>query len=214
MLKDILENILGEKCRYNDRSVINPLEIDCYFEKWRIGWEYDGRYYHNNSDDKMKKEMSSKVGVILFNIHEFTNNYRDYEINIKEQLISQLNDVKLITGLNIVKDDILNYTPKIVYPNLLTLGEKNIVNGKKMTELKSYPDLFKRVKKYKLFEDKELGVTNDLPKYKRFKNFEEYKEYLVECSYGDFTELCKYEHPHRLMKKFNLPITLIRELFN
>ena len=42
ILKDILEFILKEKCDYENRTVIKPLEIDCYFDKWKISWEYDG----------------------------------------------------------------------------------------------------------------------------------------------------------------------------
>jgi hypothetical protein len=212
ILKDVLEFILGEKCKYDDRTVIKPLEIDCYFPKWKIGWEYDGRYYHNHSDDKNKKDLCLRVGVKLFNVHEFTNNYRDYNHNIKTQIINQLDDIKLITGINITKEDILNYSPKIVYPNLLTLDEMDIVKGKKMSEIKLYPDLFKRIKKYKLFNNDKLDIINDLPRHKIFKNFEEYKQYLIERNYSDFIELCKYEHPHRLMKKWGLPITLIHNL--
>jgi hypothetical protein len=214
ILKDVLEFILDKKCRYDDRTVIKPLEIDCYFPKWKIGWEYDGRYYHKHSDDKKKKDLCLKVGIRLFNIHEFTDNYKDYNHNIKTQIINQLDEIKLITGINITKEDILNYLPKIIYPNLLTLDEKKFLKGKKMSELKLYHDLFKRIKKYKLFEDKKLGIINDLPKYKKFKDFKEYKEYLIKSDYNNFSEMCKYEHPHRIMRRFNLPITLIRELFN
>jgi hypothetical protein len=213
LLKDILEFILKEKCDYENRSVIKPLEIDCYFDKWKIGWEYDGRYFHNSIDDKNKKELCSKVGVELFNIHEFTDNYRDYEKNIKNQLILQIEKVNLITGLNITKEDILNYSPKIVFPNLLTPEEKLLVVGKKMTEIKQHPDLFKKVKKYKLFENTELDIVNDLPKNKSFKSYGEYEKYLKTCNYPNFKVLCKFEHPHRIMKKFNLPISLIHNLY-
>lgn len=213
LLKDILEFILKEKCDYENRSVIKPLEIDCYFDKWKIGWEYDGRYFHNSVDDKNKKELCSKVGVELFNIHEFTDNYRDYEKNIKNQLILQIEKVNLITGLNITKEDILNYSPKIVFPNLLTPKEKLLVVGKKMTEIKQHLDLFKKVKKYKLFENTELDIVNDLPKNKSFKSYDEYEKYLKTCNYPNFKVLCKFEHPHRIMKRFNLPISLIHNLY-
>ena len=213
LLKDMLEYILKEECKYNDRTIIKPLEIDCYFSKWKIGWEYDGRYYHNNIDEINKKELCSKVGVKLFNINEFTDDYKDYEKNIKKQLINQLDNIRLITGLNIIKEDILNYSPKIVYPNLLTLDEKKIVKGKKMSELKKHLDLFKRIKKYKLFENKELSIINDLPKYKKFKNIEEYKKYLINCNYENFTDLCNHEHPHRLLKRWNSDIKIIHNLF-
>jgi hypothetical protein len=213
ILKDILEFILKEKCDYENRTVIKPLEIDCYFDKWKISWEYDGRYFHNSVDDKNKKELCSKVGVELFNVHEFTDNYRDYEKNIKNQLILQIEKVNLITGLSITKEDVLNYSPKIVFPNLLTPDEKLLVVGKKMTEIKQYPDLFKKIKKYKLFENDELGLINDLPKNKSFKTYTEYEEYLKSCNYSNFQELCKFEHPHRLMNRFNLPISLIHNLY-
>lgn len=213
LLKDILEYILKEKCDYENRTVIKPLEIDCYFDKWKIGWEYDGRYFHNSVDEKNKKELCSKVGVELFNVHEFTDNYRDYEKNIKNQLILQIEKLNLITGLNITKEDILNYSPKIVFPNLLTPDEKLLVVGKKMTEIKQYPDLFKKVKKYKLFENVELEIVNDLPKNKSFKTYSEYEIYLKTCNYPNFKVLCKFEHPHRIMKRFNLPISLIHNLY-
>ena len=213
LLKDILEFILKEKCDYENRSVIKPLEIDCYFDKWKIGWEYDGRYFHSSVDDKNKKEMCSKVGVGLFNIHEFTDNYRDYEKNIKNQLILQIEKVNLITGLNITKEDILIYSPKIVFPNLLTSEEKLLVFGKKMTEIKQHLGLFKKIKKYKLFENVELGIINDLPKNKSFNTYSEYETYLKTCNYPNFKVLCKFEHPHRIMKRFNLPISLIHNLY-
>jgi hypothetical protein len=85
--------------------------------------------------------------------------------------------------------------------------------GKKMTEIKKYPDLFKKIKKYKLFQNDELGLINDLPKNKSFKTYTEYEEYLKSCNYSNFKELCKFEHPHRLMKRFNLPISLIHNLY-
>jgi hypothetical protein len=213
LLKDILEFILKEKCDYENRTVIKPLEIDCYFDKWKIGWEYDGRYFHNSVDDKNKRELCTKVGVELFNVHEFTHNYRDYEKNIKNQLILQIEKVNLITGLNITKEDILNYSPKIVFPNLLTPDEKLLVIDKKMTEIKQHPELFKKIKKYKLFENVELGIVDDLPKNKSFKSYSEYETYLKTCNYPNFQTLCKFEHPHRIIKRFNLPISLIHNLY-
>jgi hypothetical protein len=47
MLKDILEKILNTKCSFNDRKVIYPKEIDCYIEKYKMGFEYDGKYFIN-----------------------------------------------------------------------------------------------------------------------------------------------------------------------
>jgi hypothetical protein len=214
LLKDILEFMLKDKCNYNDRTIIKPLEIDCYFPKWKIGWEYDGRYFHKTIDDNKKTLKCSKIGVKLFRVNEFSDNYRDYETNIKSQLIEQLDEIRMITGFNIKEEDILRYKPKIVYPNLLSKDEKEMVNGKKMSELKKFGELFKKIKKYRLFENSEYNIINDLPSYKKFDNFDDYKNYLIDCNYKSFTELCKHEHPHRLMKKWGLPITLIHGMFN
>jgi hypothetical protein len=52
ILKSILEDTFKVPCSFNDRNVINPLEIDCFFSEYNIGWEYDGKYYHSDIKDK------------------------------------------------------------------------------------------------------------------------------------------------------------------
>jgi len=88
-----------------------------------------------------------------------------------------------------------------------------LVKGKKMSEISDNVETFNKIKKYKLFTNDEFKIINDLPTYNRFDNFEDFEEYLTVCNYENFNELCKYEHPHRLMKRWGLPITLIHEMF-
>jgi hypothetical protein len=215
ILKDLLEYMLNDKCVYNDRQVIKPLEIDCYFPKWKIGWEYDGKYYHNEVKDNKKKRICKMNGIILLNIHEHTKDFRKYEVNIKNQLIKQINFIEKIVGFKISTDKILNHKPNLVFPNLLTIFEKNLVVNKKMSEIKIINDvLFKRIKKYKIYEDITLNINNDLKKNKTFKTFDEYQKHLIDSEYKTFSELCEHEHPHRLLKKWKLPINLIHRLFN
>jgi hypothetical protein len=214
ILKDILEFILKEKCSFNDRNVIYPLEIDCYFVKWKIGWEYDGKYYHNDLKDHKKRLICKEKNILLFNINENNPDYRNPEKNIKNQLITQLDKINEITGLFINQTDIITYKPVLHFPNLLTGIEKELVWNKKISEIKVLNfDLFKRIKKYKIYEIKEYNIINDLRKNNRFNNFQEYKIHLDKKDYKNFEELCKYEHPHRVLKKWNLPINLIHQLF-
>jgi hypothetical protein len=214
IMNDILEHILDEKSSYNDKKIIRPLEIDCYFSKWNIGWEYDGKYFHNKDKDKHKDEVCERKKIKLFRINENQSIFRDYVKNIKEQLINQLNTINKITGKNITKDDILLYDVNIKYPNVLTEQEKKILFGKKLSEIKKIDvTLYKRVLKYDLFYEDNLNIINDKKRYKIFKTFDEYKKHLLSCSYKSFNEMCKYEHPYRVGKKLNINIEDIRKIY-
>lgn len=215
ILKDILENILNEKCSYNEKKVIKPLEIDCYFPNFKIGWEYNGARYHtNNIKDKIKIKKCNRLGIKLFVIKEYgkLGSMIKYIDNIKNQLISQLNKINKITKLSINKSQIHSYSPKIIYPNLLTVEEKKMCKNKSMTEIKKINiDLFLKIKKYKFYEDRYLKIKNDLKEYKYFKTFNEYCSYLISKNYKSFSEITKKEHPYRIMKKLNLPIEKLRK---
>ena len=214
MLKDILEYILNEKCIYNDRTIIKPLEIDCYFKKWNIGWEYNGKYYHNDDKDKIKLNICNEKNIILFVITEKTKDYKKYELNIKKQIIRDLKKINKITNLNITQELVNNYNIKIIYPNTLSQNEKYYITNKKLSNIKKENILlYKKLIKYHKNNLSNLNVLNDIRKNNYFNNFDEYKKYLLNKKYKSFSELCKYEHPHRLMKKWNLPILLIHKLF-
>ena len=215
MLRNILETLLNEKCSYNNRSIITPLEIDIYFEKWKIGWEYDGRRFHKHPDDKNKIEKCLKKGVKLFNIHEFTDDFKKYELNIKNQLKRDLFLINEKTGLNLKKEHIDHHVFQLKFPNQLTIEEKKLVFNKKMSDIKKVDlNLFNKVKKYKIYNEEILKIENDLPKCKKFSSHIDYISYLKKQNYSNFSDLCTKEHPHRLMKKWNQPIDLIHEIFN
>jgi|AntRauMFilla1563_2_1112583.scaffolds.fasta_scaffold00263_16 phage anti-repressor protein len=74
-------------------------------------------------------------------------------------------------------------------------------------------ELFKRIKKYKLFENIDYKILNDLRTKNKFKNIDDYIKHLNKSKYHNFTEVCKNEHPHRLMKKWGLPIEIIKEIY-
>lgn len=214
ILKDILENILNEKCSYNDRKIIKPLEIDCYFNKWKLGFEYDGKYYHNDEKDNKKKDICNQKGITLFNITEKNADFRNYEKNIKKQIIELIPKIKDVTNIVVTKKIIEKYKPIIKYPNVLSNDEIKLVNNKKLSEIKKIDkDLFKKIKKYKICDDETLSIENDIKKNNKFKNIDEYITYLKTQKYVNFNEMSKKEHPYRLMKKWDLPIIKIKEIY-
>jgi hypothetical protein len=215
ILKDVLEFIIGVSCSYNDRSVITPYEIDCYFSKYKIGWEYNGRYFHTDEKDDLKIKLCSDKGIFLFSIHEKNKNFRKYEKNIKNQLIEQINEINKITGLNINEEQILNYIVDIKAPNVLTDYEKNEVFGKKLTEIrKTNLKLYNKLKKFNLIKDETLGIVNDIKIFKKFNNFDDYLFFIKENNITSFNELCKIEHPHRRLKKWGVNIKELHNFFN
>jgi hypothetical protein len=209
LLKDILEFIFDVKCSYNEKIVIKPLEIDCYFSKWNLGFEYDGVYYHNDNDDKIKKDVCIKNNIKLFNIIEKGCNYRNYEENIKSQIIDILPEINKIIGIEIDVSLIRDYKPKIIFPNTFTNDEKEMMLNCRLSQIRETDkNLFKKIKKYSNLND----LNNDI-RYNKFKTIDEYKTFLLSKNYKNFTELCNKEHPYREVKKFGVDINEIKTLY-
>lgn len=106
ILKYILEQIFNENCIYNTRDIITPYELDLFFKKYNLGFEYNGKGWHiDNKNDILKLNICEELGIFLIVIEE---NNRIYEQDIKNQLIKNLNLINKITKLNIKNEDILN----------------------------------------------------------------------------------------------------------
>ena len=213
ILKDILEFLTKESCSYNDRQIIKPLEIDCYFPTLKAGWEYDGIRFHKTINQR-KLNICHKNGIKLFLIREPKKRIKNYERFIKDELLLQLDEINNLTKLNIIPKQLENYTPQIIYPNTLSLDERKIVTGKKMSEIKILNiKLFEKIKRNKLFLIKDLRIEYDLKKNNSFKTYDEYKKH-IKNKYSTLKEIMEKEHPHRVMKKLNLPYKKIKELLN
>jgi hypothetical protein len=113
MCKEILENILHEKCLYNCRKILkNRKELDIYFDTFKIACEYNGYYWHYNNKelDISKKVECEKLGIYLITIQEpslnFYKNQQDTILDIKKQFKNHLNNINNITKLNIKEEDL------------------------------------------------------------------------------------------------------------
>ena len=71
IMKYILNKLLSENGQYNTRDVISPYELDLYYEKYKLAFEYDGKKWHEDNDnDEIKNDICNKAGITLIRIKE------------------------------------------------------------------------------------------------------------------------------------------------
>lgn len=71
LLKEMLDELLNVKGSFNNWLIIKPFEIDIYYEKFGLCFEYDGYYWHrNNKNDFLKNELIKEKGLSLIRICE------------------------------------------------------------------------------------------------------------------------------------------------
>lgn len=102
-------------------------------------WKY------NYNRDYLKKQKADELDIKLIYIVE---NSRDYEIDIKNQIIEKLIIINKITNLNITKDDIINYKIGDIYSKLYNKDEL-------LNKTKTYLS-------FKIFREQEPKLYNQL----------------------------------------------------
>lgn len=148
ILKQILEELLNEKCKYSDRKLIKPYELDILFEKYKLAFEYDGERWHRN--DIIDKELlCNNKGFLLIKIKE---NNRNYEIDIKNQIINNLHLINKWTKKKItvdnVNDFIVNY--EILIPDLKDVKNICLLYSDFSMFRSEQPFIFNLLNRYKL----------------------------------------------------------------
>ena len=155
ILKDIVSKIYKtDNVVYNDRKILKPYEIDVFLPDYNIGFEYNGKGWHSdNKNDIIKNKMSLDKNITIITINEKNRNYED---DIKNQLIDNLKRLKI----NICVDDI-----------------KNVIISNPYHEVYDLDDLINITKKYdsfKTFHETEypiylkiskLGLIDELTKH-------------------------------------------------
>ena len=119
----IIEKLFTENIEYNYKNAIKPYELDVYIKKYKIGFEYDGKGWHTNNElDAIKTDLCKKKNITLIRLIE---NNRKYELDIKQQLINNLEIINYRCNKNFNEDDINNISSEYI---------NNFVNDKIIDE--------------------------------------------------------------------------------
>lgn len=178
--KRIMEKLLGLECLYDTRKIITPYELDIYFPKFKLAIEYNGKGWHRSIDavrrDNNKQKLCDKNNITLIIIKE---NNRDYENDVKSQLIDNLKIINKITNNNFVESDILNIECSEIYDD--------IVNKRDIEEIK---DKISQCYSIKEFQEKYGTEYSFLCKNKKTELLHHLKQ-RAEYSDEELFKLCK-----------------------
>jgi hypothetical protein len=124
ILKDIISKLYKtDNIVYNDRSIIKPYEIDVFLPEYKIGFEYNGKGWHiANHRDLLKTKISLTKDILLIHINE---NNRNYEQDIKEQLILNIDKLKIQTSIEEINNIVINNPYSSIYDinNLIEIAK-------------------------------------------------------------------------------------------
>ena len=178
--KRIMEKLLGLKCLYDTRKIITPYELDIYFPEFRLAIEYNGKGWHRSIDairrDNNKQKLCDKNNITLIIVKE---NNRDYENDVKSQLIDNLEIINKITNNNFTESDILNVECLEIYDD--------IVNKRDIGEIKNKISQCSTIKE---FQEKHGTEYSFLRKNKKLELLQHLKQ-RVQLSDDELFELCK-----------------------
>jgi hypothetical protein len=205
ILKYILGRLLNSEIMYNTRRIIKTYELDIYFPKFKLAFEYNGKRWHQN-DIIDKYKICTDIDILLINIDE---NSRKYEEDIKNQIVDNLDIINNRCLTNIIESDVYNIEVNINELLSDIIDDKETINicskyssfSKFRSEnINLYNKLHKigLINKYTFHMHKRGGITEDLcivevAKYVYMSDFlkksyrfyiwikKNKKEYLLQC---------------------------------
>lgn len=188
--KKILETLLGIKCLYNTRCIIAPYELDIYFPEFKLAIEYNGRGWHNSPDsirrDNYKKLLCDNKRITLIIIKE---NNRNYEEDIKSQLIQNLETLNKLSNRCFTDYDVEKINCIDVYDDILRIKDIEEIK-KKIADCSSIKEFKERyVSEYNfLFRNKKTELLECIRKIKIYTN----DELLEKCKkISNYSDLVK-----------------------
>ena len=148
IMKNILDILFKSESNYNDRKFLKPYEIDLYYPKFNLGFEYNGSGWHkNNKNDSLKRDLAIKKGITLITIHE---NNRNYILDIKTQIKENMCLISKITNISldekIIDDILINNVYQQIYDKEDLMNIAKSYNSKKEfreNDRKNYDKLYK-----------------------------------------------------------------------
>ena len=196
--KKILESLLNDNCLYNTRKILeNKIELDLYFEKYKIALEYNGYFWHNKTKEKdLKKYNSCKEKGILFILikENHLNELKTIDqsiVEIKKQLKKYLKKINKFTNLNITNqqiDDIIIDDTDLLYE---TYSEKDIHYI--LNECRRYSEIKTKYNKIWQFllRNKKLHILDPVKKRDYiYMNKQDFINYILK-KYDNYTYFIK-----------------------
>ena len=210
ILREITDNILKSKSSYNNRKILKPYEIDVYYDNFNLGFEFQGIAWHlNNKNDEIKYDMAIGKGIKIFYINETS---RNYEEDIKKQLINYLTEINTITNKNISINDVMNCIVKNIYSDLYN-KEELITIAKTYNSFKVFVKekrhIYRKLLKLKMIDEATAHMCGKIKKIKYdIKNI---KKLLSE--YDNLSDFRKKEmNTYKYIKRNKLEFLLMGKI--
>jgi hypothetical protein len=191
--KHIMEQLLGVECEYNTRKIITPYELDIYFSEFKLAIEYNGKGWHYKEDvmnrDKVKIKLCNDKNITLVII---TENNRDYESDVKTQLISNLDLINKVTKNNFSEKDIIDIDCKNVYDFILKRKDLDEIKDKisKCSSIKEFQNKYSTEYNF-LRLNKKLDILDEIRKVETYSD----EELLERCKkISNYTDFIKDHH--------------------
>jgi hypothetical protein len=210
ILKNILDGLLNSKSLYNTRQIIKPYEIDVFFPKFNLAFEYQGKRWHlNNKKDNKKRTLFTEKNI---NIIYIVENTRDYENDIKNQLTSHLEKINTICNTNLTNDDIFNFKIDNPYKSVYNIDDLFAI-AQKYTSYSEFRkkefSAYNKLRKLKLVDAATKHITDKKISWDVEKIKEKIKKYtllkdLIEQDFGVYSYIKrnKLEYLiHHLLKR-------------
>lgn len=207
--RDIMDGLFGVNGKYNDRKTIKPYEIDIFYKDFNLGFEYQGIVWHeNNVNDSIKSKIAKEKGITILYIHEYCGS-RNYEKDIKKQIIDKIDIINKLSNKKITETDVLNYRVKDVYLELYNKDEL-IQIAKKYETFKEFKSkeitVYKKLLKLNLIE---IATDHMCDKKTKKYNYSDSDLTNIIKKYDSLTDFRKdnliiYKHIKRVKKDYLL----------
>lgn len=163
ILKFMLNKLLKAQCEYNTRNVITPYELDLYYKRFNLAFEYDGKKWHlNNKNDKIKNDLCKHKNITLIRIIE-KNKDNPFE-DVLYQIIDNIDIINKATNKQYTEKDVL----------AIELNNKEI-----FSEILDEDSIKKTISKYTFYKEFRTKENALYMKLKKRKLLEIYTSKLI-----------------------------------
>jgi len=229
ILKNLMDKLLCCDGIYNTRKIIKPYEIDLYYPKFNLAFEYQGKLWHTEDYNKNRDiDKLKSINEKLINIIYIVENNRKYEDDIKNQIINNLDNINKICNTKLTKENVLECIIDNIFDELYNKNELILI-AKKYESFKVFikeqKDVYNKLKKLKLHivatshmldkknKHNEIEVIKKLEKYSKISD-------LIKNDYGLYQYIKRNKLNELLIKlenknkQIDLTITEITEIIS